>query len=978
MSARNSHDYAGVGVSLAVSRDPADADGVSEQESFDDAPESIENNDTNVAAQPSSTRSLTDSPPVGSISSPDTTEKPPFPSESQDEGSGEEKKVDGADEDTGNGEKQAEEATADEKAGVGKDNDKTDDELHKADNPETKETEQLGQDTAEKSPVHTPRHSLNEVNLNGAVDPTDAEETPRRRTSQKSPLLTSHRLSSTSSLDEVNLANEAANAKDDVSPPVPPKDASSTAPSGFKALSNNLPSLPWGSAAPANKSSPTSAAPPQPTRKLSSGPFAWFSRNSTGSKDIKSPPQNAFSRRNTAASVSTIASNVDSIARHDGEDGDTSSLSSKKTRRNSLKDQFKLLRMREEGIVAQDEEGGLSARASVSQPGASPQIIPEEGEDGILATSVAPVSGATSPGKAPSIVNPDLAPGTVSGVSASATDASMPVDWDLWQQLVNDGPQALAGSEELNKAIKRGIPQTVRGVIWQILADSQQVDGMEEIYRELVARGTNPEKDRRTPPNQLNGSAEKESTSSSRSSIRSEHSGSGTQSTSVTPSATPSAPPSVTPSVTPSPSLEVDPEKLAKEQAASENARIKKAKSEAAALQKLEKAIRRDLGARTSYSRYFVSQGNQESLFGLCKAYALYDEGVGYAQGMNFIVMPLLFNMDEVEAFALLVKLMNNYGLREMFIQDMPGLHRSLYQFERLLEDLEPTLYCHLRRRGVHPQLYATQWFLTLFAYRFPLQLVLRIYDLIFEEGLETTIIKFGVAIMRRNAQQLLIMKDMGPLTTFLKERLFDAYIDKQPSPSSILESGFFGSSGAADKEVYRSDLLVQDACAIPLTPEMMAAYSAEWEEKVRTEKEHEAELETLRHTVSTQGARVRLLEERAEASDKEHVQLASELVRLKVENEELRDLDEALKVQVSELKSVVDKQPAEVEEKLRTEMDRIMKRNIEVQNENRAMEEQMSEMEKELVATKMKWAELCENHDNLKQKWNDLRRALD
>jgi hypothetical protein len=34
------------------------------------------------------------------------------------------------------------------------------------------------------------------------------------------------------------------------------------------------------------------------------------------------------------------------------------------------------------------------------------------------------------------------------------------------------------------------------------------------------------------------------------------------------------------------------------------------------------------------------------------------------------------------------------------------------------------------------------------------------------------------------------------------------------------------------------------------------------------------------------------------------------------------------------------------------------MKRNIEVQNENRAMEESMSEMEKELVATKMKWSQ--------------------
>lgn len=73
--------------------------------------------------------------------------------------------------------------------------------------------------------------------------------------------------------------------------------------------------------------------------------------------------------------------------------------------------------------------------------------------------------------------------------------------------------------------------------------------------------------------------------------------------------------------------------------------RKKKAKEDAAALQKLEKVIRKDLGARTSYSKYAVAAGLQEGLFGVCKAYALFDEGVGYAQGMNFLVMPLLFNV---------------------------------------------------------------------------------------------------------------------------------------------------------------------------------------------------------------------------------------------------------------------------------------------------------------------------------------------
>lgn len=180
------------------------------------------------------------------------------------------------------------------------------------------------------------------------------------------------------------------------------------------------------------------------------------------------------------------------------------------------------------------------------------------------------------------------------------------------------------------------------------------------------------------------------------------------------------------------------------------------------------------------------------------------------------------------------VRLMNHFKLRDLFVQDMSGLHLHLYQFERLLEDLEPAVYCHLHRRGVSPDLYATQWFLTLFAYRFPLQLVLRIYDLILSEGLESAILKFGMVLMQKNAKTLLEMRDMAELTTFLKERLFDVYIDSTPSATSVLESGFFGSAGGIDTQVYRADALVQDACAVKITPDMLKQYTAEWEAKVK------------------------------------------------------------------------------------------------------------------------------------------------
>ncbi|KAI9839474.1 MAG: hypothetical protein M1819_002099 [Sarea resinae] len=834
-------------------------------------------------------------------------------------------------------------------------------------------------------------------------------------TQPKSPLLTSHRISTTS-LDDVNLeenGNEGTLTRSRSStqltgpnppvmypPPQLPPRGSTGSPPKSQGLSGALPSVPWAPPPSAPPPLEKTLPPPAPARKLTS-PFAWLSRSSS-SNHVTSPPLPAASarttRRDTASSMATISSNPELMLSRieDGHDSDSSGHRSRGSGRNSLRDRFKLLRMREEaGITSLDqdasgqqhESGGAIAGLigkSTNNVGlgiGNPTNVADEKEGGLAGTSAH--GGHSTPPLPP--VNPNLAPGTASGVSAgpsALTDPAAPVDWDLWQSVVYEGPAAVArtSADELSRAIASGIPSAIRGVVWQVLAQSKNEE-LESVYRDLVARGTDKEKDRSSTMShatisapsassseKANGHAnghgkEKESLASSASSVHSDLSTPATTATNGIAS--------------PHPSQERDPEVIAKLQASLLAEKKKKAKEDAAALHKLEKTIRRDLGARTSFSKYTVSAGLQDGLFGVCKAYALFDEGVGYAQGMNFLAMPLLFNMPEDEAFCLLVRLMNQYHLRDMFIQDMPGLHLHLYQFERLLEDLEPALYCHLHRRGVNPQLYATPWFLTLFAYRFPLQLVLRVYDLVLSEGLEGAILKFGVLLMQKNAQTLLGMNDMSALSTFLKERLFDVYIDQTPSAHSLLESGFFGSSGGVDKEVYRADTLVQDACAVKLTPEMLKLYTTEWEEKVRLEKEREAEVESLKSSNASLALRVRSLEERVEKFDTEHVQVASELVRTKVENEELKDQNEGLRSEVDELKAVVEKQPDEVEQKLKGEMDRIMKRNLEVHNENQALEEQMEEMEKDLVETKMQYAEINSNHEALKQKWNDLRRAL-
>lgn len=376
---------------------------------------------------------------------------------------------------------------------------------------------------------------------------------------------------------------------------------------------SSLSSVPW--PATAKPAAPPAVPPPQPAppappgRKLTS-PFSWLSRTSTSGKDPRSPPIGSTdTRRNTQASVSTL---------NTFDEGDSLSIGSRKP---GLRDQFKLLRLREEGEGPDADQASIaSGQASVSQSAGTPT---EEHKDNISVSSPAVAASSTFPA-----VNPNLAPGTVAGISTSATDAAVPVDWELWENIVNNGPSALTGanSEEINAAIKRGIPQTIRGVIWQVLADSHNPE-LEEMYRDLVARGTDKERHISVNGAQSNIHSEKESLASSRSSVRSDHSVSPSLSNHVTPSSSP------------------DTEKAIKDQLAAEVARKKKAKEDTEAIRKLEKTIRRDMGSRTSYSKYFVSQGSQEALFGLCKAYALYDEAVGYAQGINFIAMPLLFNV---------------------------------------------------------------------------------------------------------------------------------------------------------------------------------------------------------------------------------------------------------------------------------------------------------------------------------------------
>ncbi|XP_012282451.1 rab GTPase-activating protein 1-like isoform X3 [Orussus abietinus] len=170
-----------------------------------------------------------------------------------------------------------------------------------------------------------------------------------------------------------------------------------------------------------------------------------------------------------------------------------------------------------------------------------------------------------------------------------------------------------------------------------------------------------------------------------------------------------------------------------------------------------ESVILRDINRTFPAHDFFKETGGlgQDSLYRINKAYAVHDEEVGYCQGLSFLVASLLLHMPEEQAFCVLVKLMYDYGLRDLYKDRFDNLHMRFYQLNRLMEDQLPELYKHFCDRGVETHMFAAQWFLTLFTARFPLYLVFHILDVFLLQGLDT-LFQVALALLMLCKKELL------------------------------------------------------------------------------------------------------------------------------------------------------------------------------------------------------------------------------
>jgi hypothetical protein len=88
-----------------------------------------------------------------------------------------------------------------------------------------------------------------------------------------------------------------------------------------------------------------------------------------------------------------------------------------------------------------------------------------------------------------------------------------------------------------------------------------------------------------------------------------------------------------------------------------------------------EKTINKDVLRTFQESTYFSSEEGKHSLTRLLVTLTKHASFGGYLQGMNNIAGALLYHSNETIAFELIIRLLNDYHLKEVHMFKLPGLY---------------------------------------------------------------------------------------------------------------------------------------------------------------------------------------------------------------------------------------------------------------------------------------------------------------
>jgi len=358
-----------------------------------------------------------------------------------------------------------------------------------------------------------------------------------------------------------------------------------------------------------------------------------------------------------------------------------------------------------------------------------------------------------------------------------------------------------------------------------------------------------------------------------------------------------------------------------------------------------ERAINQDLGRTFPEIPLFKTEEVRKQLYNIMKAYSIYDSEVGYCQGLSFIAG--LFIMQDIKeelVFTIFVRLMESYNLRTLFTPKMPGLMLLIYQFNAIFQTYIPALYFHFYRYNLSPMMYASQWFLTLFSYSFNVELVFRIVDMILVEGPISVLLRFALVVLKRHEDELLDIEKFDSLMNFLKSNKFTQVDDVEEMIKEVIDL----------KKIVSDNRLEQ--------------LKLEHLEDIKRREPVQREMEQLRETIKL--LRKENKEQANKINEDKKIQqaLTDEIVLLKQLVKELQEDNEAVKMQVKDLRIYISQ-----EERVRQQDDRL----ITLQEELQFLKDKLRATQVELCQSRMQYNELETAYQLEQERWKKSKRRL-
>jgi hypothetical protein len=182
-----------------------------------------------------------------------------------------------------------------------------------------------------------------------------------------------------------------------------------------------------------------------------------------------------------------------------------------------------------------------------------------------------------------------------------------------------------------------------------------------------------------------------------------------------------------------------------------------------------------------------VGEGKKREFENVLKRIANHFPKMGYTQGINFVVSYLVVvGFSERESFELFVHLATNqkYMLLGLYEDGFPLYNLLTLLLQNALRRASHHLYLHMFvQLGVDASMWICKWFMTLYTYSFPPELVKYVLDLLIAVG-TLGIVTFALALIDQLEPAILQISELSDLNDFFSSlkalETFNRHINMQ------------------------------------------------------------------------------------------------------------------------------------------------------------------------------------------------------